>query len=191
MTTKKFILYCFFLTSLMACAKNPVTGRREIVLISESQEIAMGQQSHEQVVQEYGVVDNAALQSYVQGIGRKLAAVSHRPNLDWHFTVVDSPVVNAFAIPGGYIYFTRGILAYLANEAELAGVLGHEIAHITEHHASRQEWMQKSSSVASAVLGVLADHTSIDFVYRTIAWLPLLGLAAALLPRHSHAHAVR
>jgi len=87
----------------------------------------MGQQSDPQVREEYGTVDNAALQAYVQAMGRKLVAVSHRPNLEWHFTVVDSPVVNAFAIPGGYVYLTRGILAYLGNEAELAGVIVHEI----------------------------------------------------------------
>src|SRR5207247_11051647 len=79
------------------CARNPVTGKRQIVLVSESQEIAMGQQSDPQVREEYGVVDDAALQAYVQSLGRKLVAVSHRPNLEWHFTVVDSPVVNAFA----------------------------------------------------------------------------------------------
>ncbi|MBI4475372.1 MAG: M48 family metalloprotease [Acidobacteria bacterium] len=115
-----------------------MTGRREIVLVSESQEIAMGQEADRQVREEYGVVENPALQAYVQGIGQKLAAVSHRPNLQWHFTVVDSPVVNAFALPGGYIYFTRGILAYLGNEAELAGVMGHEIGHVTARHSVRQ-----------------------------------------------------
>ena len=111
------------------CARNPVTGKRQIVLVSESQEIAIGQQSDPQVREEYGVIENVALQAYVQSLGRKLVAVSHRPNLEWHFTVVDSPVVNAFAIPGGYVYLTRGILAYLGNEAELAGVMGHEIGH--------------------------------------------------------------
>lgn len=120
------------------CVKNPVTGKREIVLVSESQEIAMGQQSDPQVREEYGIVDDAKLQTYVQTMGKKLVAVSHRPNLEWHFTVVDSPVVNAFAIPGGYVYMTRGILAYMGNEAELAGVMGHEIGHVTARHTVRQ-----------------------------------------------------
>ena len=95
------------------CARNPVTGKRQIVLVSESQEIAIGQQSDPQVREQYGVVENVALQAYVQSLGRKLVAVSHRPNLEWHFTVVDSSVVNAFAIPGGFVYLTRGILVYL------------------------------------------------------------------------------
>lgn len=98
----------------------------------------MGQQSDQQARKEYGVVEDARLQNYVQAVGRKLAAVSHRPNLEWRFTVVDSPVVNAFAIPGGYIYFTRGILAYMNSEAEFAGVMGHEIGHVTARHTVRQ-----------------------------------------------------
>lgn len=126
------------LFGLSACARNPVTGRREVVLVSESEEIAMGQQSDKQAREEYGVVEDARLQDYIQSVGRKLAAVSHRPNLEWHFTVVDSPVINAFAIPGGYIYFTRGILAHLNSEAELAGVMGHEIGHVTARHSVRQ-----------------------------------------------------
>src|SRR5262245_784488 len=132
---KKFILLVVLLS---ACARNPATCKREIVLVSESQEIAMGQQADAQTREEYGVVDNAALQNYVQAMGRKLVAVSHRPNLEWHFTVVDSPVVNAFALPGGYVYITRGILAYLGSEAELAGVVGHEIGHVTARHTVRQ-----------------------------------------------------
>src|SRR5215468_7287594 len=125
---KKLILVMCIVCALggaFGCARNPVTGKRQIVLVSESQEIAMGRESDPQVRQEYGVADNPALQQYLQTVGKKLVGVSHRPNLEWHFTVVDSPVVNAFAIPGGYVYITRGILAYLGNEAELAGVMGH------------------------------------------------------------------
>ena len=150
---KKLIL-CLLLLS--ACVRNPATGKREVVLVSESQEIAMGQQSDVQAREEYGVVDNAALQSYVQAMGRKLAAVSHRPVLDWHFTVVDSPVVNAFAIPGGYIYLTRGILAYLGSEAELAGVMGHEIGHVTARHSVRQMTRTQLAQIGLGVGGVLS-----------------------------------
>src|SRR5262245_29666213 len=138
---KKLILFAFLMCvfgSSLGCARNPVTGKRQIVLVSESQEIAMGRESDTQVRREYGVADSPALQDYVQTIGKKLVAVSHRPNLEWHFTVVDSPVVNAFAIPGGYVYMTRGILAYLGSEAELAGVVGHEIGHGTARHTVRQ-----------------------------------------------------
>src|SRR5262245_2457557 len=156
---KKLILVmsivCVF-GGLFGCARNPVTGKRQIVLVSESQEIAMGRESDPQVRQEYGVADNQAVQQYLQTLGKKLAAVSHRPNLEWHFTVVDSPVVNAFAIPGGYIYITRGILAYLGNEAELAGVMGHEIGHVTARHSVRQITRQELAQIGLGVGSVLS-----------------------------------
>src|SRR5262245_16564507 len=150
---KKLIL-CLLLLS--ACVRNPATGKREIVLVSESQEVAMGQQADVQTREEYGVVDNAALQNYVQTMGQKLVAVSHRPNLQWHFTVVDSPVVNAFAIPGGYVYITRGILSYLGSEAELAGVVGHEIGHVTARHTVRQMTRAQLAQIGLGVGGVLS-----------------------------------
>jgi len=152
---KKLIL-CMPILFALACARNPVTGKREIVLVSESQEVQMGAQSHDQVRREYGFVDDQNLQRYVQTMGNKLAAVSHRANLAWHFTVVDSPVVNAFAVPGGYIYFTRGILAYLNNEAELAGVIGHEIGHVTARHSVRQITRQQLAQFGLGVGSVLS-----------------------------------
>jgi predicted Zn-dependent protease len=124
---------------LTHCAQNPVTGGKDFVLMSEQQEIQQGAQAHKEVLQEYGVVNDPELQAYVSRIGKGLAAKSHRSNLDWHFTVVDSPQVNAFALPGGYIYITRGIMAYLNSEAELAGVVGHEIGHVTARHGVRQQ----------------------------------------------------
>ena len=136
--------------SLTHCASNPVSGGKDFVLISEQQEIQMGAQAHEDVLREYAALDNPALQAYVNGIGQKLAKQSHRPELQWRFTVVDSPDVNAFALPGGYIYITRGLMAYLNSEAELAGVLGHEIGHVTARHGVRQQ-----SASTAAGLGVV------------------------------------
>jgi len=126
---------CLALAVLSACTVNPATGERQLTLISESQEIQMGQSSDEEIVQSLGLYPDDSLQSYVDRIGQDLAARSERPDLPWTFRVVDDPVVNAFALPGGYIYITRGILAHLGNEAELAGVLGHEIGHVTGRHA--------------------------------------------------------
>ncbi len=120
------------------CARNPVTGKRQLVLLSEAQEIEVGKASHPEILSEFGRVDDAALQDYIQRIGSEIAGVSHRPDLPWTFTVVDTPVVNAFALPGGYIYVTREILAYMNNEAELAGVLGHEAGHVTARHGVTQ-----------------------------------------------------
>ncbi|MDA2936879.1 M48 family metalloprotease [Acidobacteria bacterium AH-259-A15] len=130
------IVFSFFI--LTDCARNPVTGKRQIALISEKQEIAYGREAHPEIVAEFGRVEDPALEHYLNQVGQTLARVSHRPELQWHFTVVDVPVVNAFALPGGYIYFTREILTFMNNEAELAGVLGHEIGHVTARHAVSQ-----------------------------------------------------
>ncbi|MFY8063346.1 MAG: M48 family metalloprotease, partial [Usitatibacteraceae bacterium] len=120
-----------------ATSVNPVSGRVDRGLMSEQEEIVSGHNIHQQVLKEYPPYKNAALQAYVNGVGQKLAAQSHRNNLPWTFTVVDSPDINAFAVQGGYIYMTRGLMAYLDSEAELAGVLGHEIGHVTARHGAR------------------------------------------------------
>ena len=135
---------------LAGCATNPVTGAREFALITEGQEVAIGRDADEQIREQMGVYDSPALQGYVADLGHRLAMLSHRPNLPWQFTVVDSPAVNAFALPGGYIYLTRGILAYLGDEAELAGVLGHEIGHVTARHS-----VQAYTRATGAQLGLL------------------------------------
>jgi predicted Zn-dependent protease len=136
---------------LAGCATNPVTGKQDFVTVSEDQEIAQGKQYHQSVIAQYGVYDNPDLQAYVNEIGQNLAAKSHRGHLDFHFTVLDTPDINAFALPGGYIYITRGIMAYLDSEAELAGVLGHEIGHVTARHSVRQQ----SGELATGLLNVL------------------------------------
>ncbi|MHB8914389.1 MAG: M48 family metalloprotease [Thiobacillus sp.] len=137
---------------LSHCAQNPVSGGKDFVLMSEQQEIQLGAKMHQEVLQEYAALENPELQAYVNEIGQRLARQSHRPQLPWRFTVVDSPEVNAFAVPGGGIYLTRGILAYLNSEAELAGVLAHEIGHVTARHGVRQ---QSTATVAGlgAMLG--------------------------------------
>ncbi|MBK7006417.1 MAG: M48 family metalloprotease [Burkholderiales bacterium] len=130
---------------------NPVTGQAERTVMSEEAELAEGAKGHQEVLKEYGVYDNPALQAYVNALGQKLAAQSHRTGLQWHFTVLDSPVINAFALPGGYVYVTRGIMAYMESEADLAGVIGHEIGHVTARHGA-----QRATSQQNAGLGVLA-----------------------------------
>ncbi len=120
------------------CATNPVTGKHELSLVSESQEIAMGKQAAEETRQGIGVVKDDALQAYVQSVGSKLAARGERPNLPWSFQVVDDPTPNAFALPGGFIFVTRGLIGYMDSEAELAAVLGHEIGHVTAKHSVEQ-----------------------------------------------------
>ncbi len=135
---------------LAGCATNPVTGDRDFVLMSEQQELALGSQYHEQLMeQQYDAYDDPELQKYTERLGQELARESHRPDIDYTFTVVDSPQVNAFALPGGYIYMTRGIMAYFNSEAEFAGVLGHELGHVTARHSVRQQ----SAATASSFLG--------------------------------------
>ncbi|MEP6646506.1 MAG: M48 family metalloprotease [Saprospiraceae bacterium] len=123
---------------LAACAVNPVSGKKQFVLMSEQQEIALGAQSDPQVVAQYGLYDNQSLQNFINTEGQNMVKISHRPNLKFTYRIVDSPVVNAFAVPGGYVYFTRGIMAYFNNEAQFAGVLGHETGHITARHGVEQ-----------------------------------------------------
>ncbi len=129
---------CLMLLLLGSCSRNPVTGEPQLALISESQEIELGRQNAEQVRQSMAMVDDPELQAYVDRIGRELAADSERPDLPWSFDVVDDPTPNAFALPGGPIFVTRGILTLMDSEAELASVLGHEIGHITARHSVAQ-----------------------------------------------------
>ena len=122
-----------------SCAVNPVTGKKEVMFMSEAQEIALGKQSDPSIVAMYGLYDNDKLQKFINEKGQEMAAISHRPHLNFEFKILDSPVINAFAVPGGYVYFTRGILAHFNNEAEFAGVLGHEIGHVTARHSAKQQ----------------------------------------------------
>lgn len=131
----------------VACATNPATGKREFNLMSEAQEVALGKESDGQIRKEMGIVADPALQQYVNGVGQRLAASTERPALPWSFAVVDAAAVNAFALPGGFVYLTRGILAHLNSEAELAGVLGHEIAHVTARHSAAQYSKQTAGSL--------------------------------------------
>jgi predicted Zn-dependent protease len=132
-----------------SCARNPVTGKNELSLVSEGQEIEMGKQAAQEVAQTIGFVEDPELQAYVANIGKRMAAKSERPNLPWEFHVVNDAAVNAFAIPGGFIYVTRGLLAHMNTEAELATVLGHEIGHVTARHS-----VQQISKAQLATLGL-------------------------------------
>lgn len=129
------------------CSTNPATGKKQFNLISESQEINIGKEADAEIVASMGLYPDDSMQKYIQNFGRKLAAASERPELPWTFRLIDDPVVNAFALPGGYIYVTRGILSHLANEAELAGVVGHEIGHVTAQHSVTQMSRQQIAQI--------------------------------------------
>jgi len=144
-----------------ATVTNPVTGRAERTVMDEATEIAEGKKAHEQVVAEYGgALAKPRVQTYVDELGQRIAKHSHRSTLRWTFTVLDSADVNAFALPGGYVYVTRGILAYMDSEADLAGVLGHEIGHVTARHGAQRATRQQRAGagvMAATVLGVLLE----------------------------------
>ena len=170
---------CFFLAAAIAlttaCATNPVTGKKQMSLLSEAEELAIGQQQDAEIRREMGVYNDAELQRYVSDIGQQLARNSHRPNLPWTFTIVDSPAINAFALPGGYIYVTRGVLAYLDDESELAGVLGHEIGHVTARHAAQAYTRQAQANLGLTILSIFVPST------RPFADLGATGLGVLFL----------
>ena len=144
---------------------NPVTGQAERSVMDERAEIAAGEEGHKQVLSEYGVVKDAKLQAYVNQVGQRLAAQSHRANLKWTFTVLDSPEINAFALPGGYVYVTRGILAYMESEADMAGVIGHEIGHVTARHGAQRATRQQNAGLgvlAASVLGAVLESQGVS-----------------------------
>jgi len=138
---KTIILSCSLLAIVLVngCARNPVTGKKEVVLMSEAQEIELGRQTDPQVIAQFGLYEDREMQQYIQRIGQQMVQVSHRKNIKYEFKVLNAEFINAFALPGGYVYFTRGIMAHFNNEAEFAGVLGHEIGHITARHSVAQQ----------------------------------------------------
>ena len=158
MRLKRFAPVVLATTVATACATNPATGNKEFSLMSEAQEIDLGRQMDAEVRREMGVYNDPELQRYVETVGLRLAKQSDRPNLPWHFAVVDSPAVNAFALPGGYIYLTRGIMPFLDNEAQLAGVLGHEIGHVTARHAAQQYTKATSAGLGLTLLSIFVPE---------------------------------
>jgi predicted Zn-dependent protease len=143
---------------IAACATNPATGRRQLSLVSESDEIAMGRQASQEVEQTLGLVEDAELQAYVSRVGMAMARQSERPNLPWKFGVVDDPAPNAFALPGGPIYLTRGMATLMRSEAEMASVLGHEIAHVTARHSVSQISRQQLAQLGLGIGGLLSER---------------------------------
>ncbi|MBS4065951.1 MAG: M48 family metalloprotease [Chitinophagaceae bacterium] len=162
-------------TLIVACARNPVTGKKQIVLMSEQQEIAMGQQADPEIVATFGLYPDSAIQRFINEKGKQMAAISHRPALNWTFRVLDADVINAFAVPGGYVYFTRGILANMNNEAQFAGVLGHEIGHVTARHTVSQQTRQVLGQIG-IIAAVIAKPELAQFAEAASQGLQLMYL---------------
>ncbi len=143
----KYLSLAVIFLAIAACSRNPVTGKKEAFLMSEENEVALGAQNDPAVVASFGLYEDETLQKFIDAKGQQMARISHRPNLKFEFKVLNSAVVNAFALPGGYVYFTRGIMAHFNNEAEFAGVLGHEIGHVTGRHGAIQQRNQIASQL--------------------------------------------
>lgn len=166
---------------LSGCAMNPVTGRNELALmnVSTAQEVELGSQSYAQALQKMGgVYPDQGLNRYVDQVGQRLARTSHRPELSYRFNVLNNSSPNAFALPGGFIAITRGLLLSLENEAQLAAVLGHEIGHVTARHSVQE--MQRSSllNAGAGLIGTLAADSGYGGLANQIG-----GLTATLLSK--------
>ncbi len=146
--------------ALQACARNPVTGRSELSLISQSQEIAMGRDASAGDLKRVGELNKPEALAMVRRIGMAMAAKSERPNLPWEFHVLDDAAVNAFAYPGGYIFVTRGLMTHLTNEAELAEVIGHEIGHVTAKHTVAAMSKQQVAQIGLVGASVLSQRVA-------------------------------
>ena len=140
---------------LTSCASNPATGETDVVLWSESKEIRVGREAHEELMEQGAAYPDEELQAYVDRIGQDLAKNSDRADIPYTFTVINDENINAFALPGGFIYINRGLMAYLDNEAELAAVLSHEIGHVTARHSVRQQTANSANSFLSQVAWVV------------------------------------
>jgi predicted Zn-dependent protease len=160
---------------VISCAVNPVTGKKQIMLMSEAQEIQMGASYDPQVVATFGLYQDQNLQNFVQARGVEIGKISHRPKLEYHVKVLDSPVVNAFAVPGGYVYLTRGILAHLNNEAELEGVMGHEIGHVAARHTVAQQSKQQLGQLL-LIGGMIASEKFAQYAQYALEGMQLLFL---------------
>lgn len=171
----KIVMIAAAVLFVISCAVNPVTGKKQFMLMSERQEIALGLQYDPQVIATFGLYPNEKLSGYVQAQGNQMGLISHRPKLAYHVKVLDSPVVNAFAVPGGYVYLTRGILAQLNSEAEMAGVIGHEMGHITARHSASQ---QSKQTLGQLVLigGMIASEKFAEYARYAQQGMELLFL---------------
>lgn len=165
-------LLCAILAAFTGCTTNTATGRNQFIPISESEELALGLQAAPQFLsQNGGEIPSPAIKQYVRDIGRRLAAVSERPDLPWEFYVLDSKVINAFALPGGKVFFSRGLLEKMTNEAQVVAVMGHEVGHVTAKHIGESMGKQ---AIATGVLGAVGVATEVS----DNQWLKVLGVGA-------------
>jgi predicted Zn-dependent protease len=172
---KSFIFFTALCILGSSCAVNPVTGKKGVILVSKDQEKAMGAEADPSIVNEYGLYSDPTMQAFINEKGKQMGKISHMPDLEYNFKILDSPIVNAFALPGGFVYFTRGIMAHFNNEAEFAGVLGHEIGHVTARHSASQQTKQILAQVG-LIGAMVVSPTLAQFGEQAMQGLSLLFL---------------
>ena len=172
----KLIFFFLIILNLLNCEYNPALDKKEFILMSEKEEKRVGERENLRLISQFGgIYKNQKLQNYINSLGEFLVSTSELSNLDFTFTIIDTPIVNAFALPGGYIYLTRGLLAICQNEAQLAGVLAHEIGHVTARHSAKRYTKNFGVNLISQILGALAKDRNITNVVNQSAGLYLLS----------------
>ncbi len=169
-TYRSLVVATCLVAALAGCAVNPATGRRQLNFLGTQQEIALGVEAAPNFQQSYGgPIPSAQVNQYVTDLGHRLADVSERPDLPWEFHAVDSAVVNAFALPGGKVFISRALLEKMDSEAQLAGVLGHEVGHVAAQHIGQR------MSQSMLIQGALSVGLSVATRSSNAAWLDILG----------------
>lgn len=172
------IILILILLFFKSCGINPSTGKNEIILMSEKEEDQIGINEHPKILKQFGgVYDNEKIQNYVESLGKFLVSTSELPNKEFKFTILNTPIINAFALPGGYIYLTRGLISLCQNEAQLAGVIAHEIGHVTARHTAKRYTKTVGTSILANVFGVLANNPSVSNLINQSASLYLLSFS--------------
>ena len=160
------------------CSINPATGRKELILLSEKEEDNIGKTEHPKILESFGgVYQDKRLQNYVESIGNYIVNTSELPNKKFTFSILNTPIVNAFALPGGYIYLTRGLIYLCENEAQLAGVIAHEIGHITARHTAKRFTQNFNVGLLSNILGAVNKNFLLNDLINTSASLYLLSFS--------------
>ncbi|MAZ46744.1 MAG: hypothetical protein CMM98_04135 [Rickettsiales bacterium] len=179
MTKNKFLIFLIFfpiLFSTLSCVVTPSSGQREISLMSREEEKAIGKTEHPKIIKQFGgEYKNAILQNYIESLGEFLVSTSESPNLKFTFTILNSPIVNAFALPGGYIYLTRGLIYLCQNEAQLAGVIAHEIGHVTGRHSAKRYTRAVGTSLLGNLLKTIIKNPVLQNLTNTTSSLYLLS----------------
>ena len=152
-------------------------GSNSVFAISLEEELKQGAEQHKKIIAQFGVYRDKELQNYIEMVGKRVAAQSSRPELEYHFTILNDDMINAFAVPGGYVYVTRGMLMHMNSESELAAVLGHEVAHITERHTFRSQSRGKMLDVASQVAAIATGTPGIYQIGDMFGGVLLLGFS--------------